>query len=83
MYRAKVLLETVLKASRLRVSAEAKIRNNVLHTQTKCYSTSTNIEQFPNGHSSQYIEDMYNTWLENPASVHAVRFLQDIHVIFF
>lgn len=77
MYRAKVLLEAVVKTSRWNLSAQAKIKKNVLHKQTRYYgaSTSANVEQFPVGHSSQYIEDMYNAWLENPASVHAVSFL--------
>lgn len=29
-------------------------------------------EPFLNGSSSAYVEDMYNAWLRDPASVHAV-----------
>jgi len=29
-------------------------------------------EPFLSGSSTSYVEDMYNKWLENPASVHAV-----------
>lgn len=75
MYRAKVLLETVVKTSRWNLSAKAKLKKNVLHNQIRLYSASTNVEPFHVGHSSQYIEDMYNAWLENPASVHSVSFL--------
>lgn len=76
MYRVKVLLETIVKTSRWSLSAQAKIKKNVSHKQARFYSASTsaNVDQFPGGHSSQYIEDMYNAWLENPASVHAVSF---------
>ena len=32
-------------------------------------------EPFMNGGSSVYIEEMYNSWLQNPTSVHKVKFL--------
>ncbi|XP_022901926.1 2-oxoglutarate dehydrogenase complex component E1 isoform X3 [Onthophagus taurus] len=35
------------------------------------YNTPAPAEQFLNGTSSSYIEDMYNAWLNDPASVHA------------
>lgn len=74
MYRAKVLLETVVKSSKWQLSAQAKIKKNVWSNSAKYYSTSASAERFPTGHSSQYIEDMYNAWLENPTSVHSVSF---------
>lgn len=36
------------------------------------YSTSVNQEQFLNGTSASYIEDMYNAWLADPKSVNVV-----------
>lgn len=74
MYRAKVLLETAIKSSKWMLYTEAKINKNILLTPKRYYAAPTSIEAFPTGHSSQYIEDMYNAWLENPASVHAVSF---------
>lgn len=38
--------------------------------QQKQYSTSA--EPFLNGSSSAYVEEMYNAWLQDPSSVHAV-----------
>jgi len=37
-------------------------------------------EPFLNGSSSIYVEEMYNAWLQDPKSVHAVRY---IHIWFF
>ena len=39
---------------------------------TRMYSSSLAAEPFMNGTSSTYIEDMYNSWLADPKSVHAV-----------
>lgn len=36
------------------------------------YSNNVNKEQFLNGTSSVYIEDMYNAWLADPKSVNVV-----------
>lgn len=36
------------------------------------YSTNVNQEQFLNGTSASYIEDMYNAWLADPKSVNVV-----------
>lgn len=36
------------------------------------YSTNVNHEQFLNGTSASYIEDMYNAWLADPKSVNVV-----------
>lgn len=47
----------------------------------KCSSTSVRLyssaasEPFLNGSNSSYIEDMYNSWLADPSSVHAVSFI--------
>ncbi|XP_063914739.1 2-oxoglutarate dehydrogenase complex component E1-like isoform X6 [Zophobas morio] len=38
---------------------------------TRNYNVPVASEPFLNGSSSQYVEDMYNAWLADPASVHA------------
>lgn len=38
----------------------------------RCYSASVAAESFLNGSSSVYVEGMYNSWLEDPKSVHKV-----------
>lgn len=40
--------------------------------QSRTYNVPAASEPFLNGSSSQYVEDMYNAWLVDPASVHAV-----------
>jgi len=39
--------------------------------QPKQYSTAPAAEPFLNGSSSTYVEEMYNSWLQDPSSVHA------------
>lgn len=39
----------------------------------RCYSAPVASEPFLNGTSSNYVEEMYYAWLENPKSVHKVR----------
>lgn len=39
----------------------------------RCYTTPVASEPFLNGTSSNYVEEMYYAWLENPKSVHKVR----------
>lgn len=43
----------------------------VVKDSQKNYSTAA--EPFLNGSTSTYVEEMYNSWLADPASVHAVR----------
>lgn len=38
----------------------------------RCYTTPVASEPFLNGTSSNYVEEMYYAWLENPKSVHKV-----------
>lgn len=40
-------------------------------SSVKLYNSAA-AEPFLNGSSSNYIDDMYNSWLRDPASVHAV-----------
>jgi len=46
------------------------------------YSTNVNQEQFLNGSSASYIEDMYNAWLADPKSVNVVSINIQFHVSF-
>lgn len=39
----------------------------------RCYTAPVAAEPFLNGTSSNYVEEMYYAWLENPKSVHKVR----------
>lgn len=39
----------------------------------RCYTAPVASEPFLNGTSSNYVEEMYYAWLENPNSVHKVR----------
>lgn len=39
----------------------------------RCYSAPVAAEPFLSGTSSNYVEEMYYAWLENPKSVHKVR----------
>lgn len=41
--------------------------------QIRCYSAPVAAEPFLSGTSSNYVEEMYYAWLENPKSVHKVR----------
>lgn len=41
--------------------------------QARCYSAPVAAEPFLSGTSSNYVEEMYCAWLENPKSVHKVR----------
>lgn len=41
-------------------------------THPRQYSSAVPAESFLNGSSSTYVEDMYNSWLADPSSVHAV-----------
>lgn len=43
-------------------------------SNTRNFSTGA-AEPFLNGSSSAYVEEMYNSWLQDPKTVHAVSFL--------
>lgn len=43
-----------------------------ISASNRLYSTPVAAEPFLNGSSSTYVEDMYNAWLQDPSSVHAV-----------
>lgn len=44
----------------------------------RCYTAPVVAEPFLNGTSSNYLEEMYYAWLENPKSVHKVKLSQEI-----
>lgn len=44
-------------------------------TTGKRYNAPVAAEPFLNGNSSAYVEEMYNAWLADPKSVHAVSML--------
>lgn len=41
--------------------------------QAHCYAAPVAAEPFLSGTSSNYVEEMYSAWLDNPKSVHKVR----------
>lgn len=44
-------------------------------TSSRHYNAPVATEPFLNGSSSAYVEEMYNSWLADPKSVHVVSFL--------
>ena len=44
------------------------------NTTPRNMSTAVAAEPFLNGSTSNYVEEMYNSWLQDPKSVHAVRY---------
>ncbi|XP_074648897.1 2-oxoglutarate dehydrogenase complex component E1-like [Tubulanus polymorphus] len=58
-------------APTLRALSRNDISRHPLQQQlVKCYSSQVVAEPFLNGSSSSYMEEMYNSWLEDPKSVH-------------
>lgn len=53
-------------------------RNNAAVFQHRFYSMPVTSEPFLSGSNSNYLEEMYYAWLENPKSVHKVRLAVDI-----
>lgn len=45
---------------------------SLFNAPARLYNVPAASEPFLNGSSSQYVEDMYNAWLADPSSVHAV-----------
>ena len=60
-------LQTVKTISRHRPAAPRTFQH------LRCYSAPVAAEPFLSGTSSNYVEEMYYAWLENPKSVHKVR----------
>lgn len=51
---------------------DLQLTNELLAASAVKMYNSAAAEPFLNGSSSSYVEDMYNAWLRDPASVHAV-----------
>lgn len=78
MHRARNLLNTVVGPPGQKFAGWLLVKNSPTATCTECrkYSVPAAAEPFLNGSSSQYVEDMYNAWLADPCSVHAVSYFQ-------
>ena len=71
MNRACAILRPVLSFKRNSQFLRLILCNGSVRTRS--YSIPVSAEPFLNGSSSTYVEDMYNAWLRDPTSVHAVR----------
>lgn len=49
-----------------------QLTKEVLAASSVRHYSSASAEPFLDGTSSSYVEDMYNSWLRDPASVHTV-----------
>lgn len=76
-------------AARLRLLTAAQSGENVLQLRSgacaprtfqpnRCYTAPVVAEPFLNGTSSNYLEEMYYAWLEDPRSVHKVSLSQEM-----
>lgn len=78
MYRIQTILKSL--GSHRQAALVWSAQNNVTErlgvsatsATTKYYSTKEAQESFLNGSSSSYVEEMYNNWLRDPATVHSV-----------
>lgn len=73
MFRARNLMNTIvgLHGQKFGVWLLVKCPPSTC-VECRRYSVPAAAEPFLNGSSGQYIEDMYNAWLTDPSSVHAV-----------
>lgn len=77
MHRAKFALRNVCSLASLAYQAQRSGTMKVNHLSQspnvlRYFSTSVAAEPFLNGSSSIYVEEMYNSWLVDPKSVHKV-----------
>lgn len=74
MHRARILANSVAGSSVPKLSGWLVVKNSpsIVCAQCRNYNVPAAQEPFLNGSSSQYVEDMYNAWLADPASVHTV-----------
>lgn len=75
MHRARSLVNTV--KGRNGQAFAGWLLNQSVQPAVTCapriyYNSPAAAEPFLNGSSSTYVEDMYNAWLADPSSVHAV-----------
>uniref|UniRef100_U5EV19 2-oxoglutarate dehydrogenase complex component E1 n=1 Tax=Corethrella appendiculata TaxID=1370023 RepID=U5EV19_9DIPT len=78
MHRARTVLSVIAPAGQqnfgsflLRNQVSSKLNNELAAASSVKLYNSAAAEPFLNGSSSNYIDDMYNAWLRDPASVHA------------
>ena len=67
MHRVKTLVNSVLRTS--------IVSNRQPWYMYSRGATGVAAEPFLNGSSSNYVEEMYSAWLEDPKSVHKVEFM--------
>lgn len=74
MHRARAIVNTVVGPPGQKIGAWLIVKNSPVIACSQCrnYNVPAASEPFLNGSSSQYVEDMYNAWLADPSSVHAV-----------
>lgn len=81
MHRAKFAIQNVRSlaslAYQVQRSASGAVKARCLlnpgRVALRYYATSAAAEPFLNGSSSVYVEEMYNSWMQDPKSVHKVR----------
>lgn len=64
-----------------RKSLSSARSSSVRYANRRLYTTKAAAEPFLNGSSSSYVEEMYNSWLEDPKSVHVVRIRTFINIL--
>lgn len=74
MHRARNLINTVVGPPGQKFAGWLLVKNPPTLACVECrkYNVPAAAEPFLNGSSGQYVEDMYNAWLADPSSVHAV-----------
>lgn len=79
MHRAKAAISVIAPVGQqnfgawlLRGSSKSKLTNELVAASSVKLYNSAAAEPFLNGSSSSYVEEMYNSWLRDPTSVHVV-----------
>ncbi|CAG9767616.1 unnamed protein product [Ceutorhynchus assimilis] len=71
MHRARTLVNAISGPPGQKFASWLIKNSPVASLQCRDYNVPATAEPFLNGASSAYVEDMYNAWLVDPASVHA------------
>lgn len=81
MHRAKAAINVIAPIGQqnfgawlLRGGNKSKLTNELVAASSVKLYNSAAAEPFLNGSSTSYVEEMYNAWLKDPTSVHAVSF---------
>lgn len=75
MHRAKSIITTLSGKQSKKFAAWLLSKNTTPMLgvmSTRVYSAPPTQDSFLSGASANYVEDMYNAWLRDPSSVHAV-----------